>query len=238
MRHDGWLVFLAVAACSPTPGVDAGPPTDAGSVTSGDGGLDAGNGDAGPPIDAGCVRRTCEDAGVRCGPIDDGCGGVSTCGTCPAPTTCGGGGFPGRCGSSVCGIPCIPTSCRAQGAECGIMGDGCGAIINCGSCFPGDTCGGGGVPQQCGRATDAGCGVCPPGACGQRLDACGALDCGQCADAGCTPRSCLREQRSCGLVLDTCLGIQLTCGSCWRGSACTQNDAGFTCQPDGTDAGC
>jgi hypothetical protein len=36
------------------------------------------------------------------------------------------------------------------GATCGQLADGCGALINCGSCTLPKTCGGGGVVNQCG----------------------------------------------------------------------------------------
>jgi hypothetical protein len=52
---------------------------------------------------AACVPRTCQQAGVFCGPTGDGCGNMLSCGSCQAPESCGGGGMPGVCGSS---IPC------------------------------------------------------------------------------------------------------------------------------------
>jgi hypothetical protein len=58
------------------------------------------------PVEAGgvdtgmCLPETCEDLGVECGAVGDGCGGVMDCGGCGAPDTCGGGGEPGICGSA------------------------------------------------------------------------------------------------------------------------------------------
>ena len=76
---------------------------------------------------------------------------------------------------------CTPRTCESVGAECGMIGDGCGDAIDCGPCPPGSACGAGGMPNICG-------GDCPPlscedhGAeCGEVSDGCGAtLDCGEC----------------------------------------------------------
>ena len=46
-----------------------------------------------------CVPETCASSGYNCGLASDGCGGtIGSCGTCPAPLFCGGGG------ANVCGI--------------------------------------------------------------------------------------------------------------------------------------
>jgi hypothetical protein len=42
---------------------------------------------------------------------------------------------------------CTPRTCMAAGANCGPIGDGCGGMLNCGTCPAGQTCGGGGVPK-------------------------------------------------------------------------------------------
>jgi hypothetical protein len=51
----------------------------------------------------GCVPRTCAQVNVSCGPAGDGCGNLipGGCGTCTPPETCGGGGTPGQCGTSI-----------------------------------------------------------------------------------------------------------------------------------------
>ncbi len=46
-----------------------------------------------------CVPTTCSAQGLNCGPAGDGCGGTLSCGTCASPTTCGGGGQSGVCGT-------------------------------------------------------------------------------------------------------------------------------------------
>jgi len=78
---------------------------------------------------------------------------------------------------------CTPTTCTAQGIQCGPASDGCGNLLMCGSCASGQTCGGGGA-GQCGTQT-----MCTPETCmsqgiqcGQAGDGCGnVIDCGNCA---------------------------------------------------------
>jgi len=48
---------------------------------------------------------------------------------------------------------CTPTTCAAQGKNCGTIADGCGGTLNCGSCTAPQTCGGGGVANVCGGGT-------------------------------------------------------------------------------------
>ncbi len=45
---------------------------------------------------------------------------------------------------------CGLVTCESAGATCGPVGDGCGGIINCGTCAAPQTCGGGGMPSRCG----------------------------------------------------------------------------------------
>ncbi len=78
---------------------------------------------------------------------------------------------------------CVPQTCAQIPATCGMQSDGCGGLIDCGVCPAGQTCGGGGTPNQCGApnctpttcaATGAQCGIIGDG-CG------GTIDCGTCA---------------------------------------------------------
>jgi hypothetical protein len=77
---------------------------------------------------------------------------------------------------------CNKTTCAAQSIQCGPAGDGCGGLLDCGPCPPGQTCGGGGVPGLCGS-------LCIPKTCaalgfncGLAGDGCGGqLDCGVCS---------------------------------------------------------
>src|SRR5262249_39722584 len=47
---------------------------------------------------------------------------------------------------------CTPTTCAAQGKNCGSISDGCGGNLSCGSCTSPQTCGGGGTANVCGSA--------------------------------------------------------------------------------------
>jgi hypothetical protein len=102
---------------------------------------------------------TCADLSVGCGGFTDGCGNlVSSCSVgCPgypigSPATCGGGGIPFHCGS---GAECKPVTCAQLGFNCGSCANGCGGVVDCGSCPPSQVCGGGGF-NLCGAPADAG----------------------------------------------------------------------------------
>lgn len=45
---------------------------------------------------------------------------------------------------------CVPATCAGAEASCGLTGDGCGGVLDCGSCAAPETCGGGGVSNVCG----------------------------------------------------------------------------------------
>ncbi|MCS6898437.1 MAG: hypothetical protein RMJ98_01385, partial [Myxococcales bacterium] len=103
---------------------------------------------------AACTPKTfaqaCTQAGKNCGSVPDGCGGVVNCGSCPATQLCGGGGVPNVCGGTVCIPKTFDQACTNAGKNCGPISDGCGGLINCGTCqFPA-SCGGGGIPNKCG----------------------------------------------------------------------------------------
>ncbi len=79
---------------------------------------------------------------------------------------------------------CVPLTCAQQGLMCGAAGDGCGNLIQCGTCPPGQTCGGGGMPGVCGAA------MCTPITCATLKASCGTIGngCGGTIDCGtCTP---------------------------------------------------
>jgi hypothetical protein len=48
---------------------------------------------------------------------------------------------------------CTPATNCPVGPNCGSFPDGCGGFINCGTCTPPQTCGGGGLPNFCGTPT-------------------------------------------------------------------------------------
>jgi hypothetical protein len=77
---------------------------------------------------------------------------------------------------------CTPTTCAAQGVQCGHAGDGCGALLDCGSCPAGQFCGGSG-PGKCGTSTSCTPLTCTDQKlqCGQAGDGCGnVINCGNC----------------------------------------------------------
>ena len=49
-----------------------------------------------------------------------------------------------------CSTTCIPTTCAAQGDNCGAISDGCNMVLNCGTCHPPLRCGAT-TPNVCGR---------------------------------------------------------------------------------------
>ncbi len=159
----------------------------------------------------GCVARTCKSLGANCGPAADGCGNLLDCGTCTAGSACGIGGKPNVCapilgGGDGGGVACMPKSCMQLGYNCGPAGDGCGGLLNCGSCPAGQSCGDGGKPSVCGTTNS------------------------------CTPRSCKDDGYTCGMSGDGCGGIincgtctlPDICGGGGRPNVC-----GNTPMPDG-----
>jgi len=76
---------------------------------------------------------------------------------------------------------CVPSTCVQLEAECGSVKDGCGGVLECGTCPTGKTCGGS-AANKCGDA------ACTPktcaqlgASCGQVSDGCASLlDCGWC----------------------------------------------------------
>jgi hypothetical protein len=131
---------------------------------------------------------------------------------------------------------CNPLTCAGQGVGCGQAGDGCGNVIDCGTCPAGQTCGGGGMPSQCGAP------ACTPKSCAQQNIQCGpagdgcgnALMCGTCpagqtcggggmpgvcGNQACTPRTCAAQGIMCGPAGDGC-GNAIQCGPCPTGQTC------------------
>jgi len=100
-------------------------------------------------IPPGCVPLTCDVAGGSfCGTIGDGCGGILECGECDGAATCGGGGLESVCGGdpSCVKVACAPTT---GGNYCGVIGDGCGGVVDCGECPDLAACGSTGFPNVC-----------------------------------------------------------------------------------------
>jgi hypothetical protein len=147
---------------------------------------------------------------------------------------------------------CTSESCAQQGIDCGPAGDGCGNLLQCGTCPAGETCGGGGSPGVCGTPTctpttctaqNIGCGTAGNG-CGGTLD-CGTCPTGQtcggggtpgkCGSGGtCTPESCTQQDIECGPAGNGC-GVEIQCGDCTGNESCggggTPGKCGTTCVP-------
>ena len=90
---------------------------------------------------------------------------------------------------------CVPkTECPA-GENCGYSPDGCGGLIECGQCKPGETCGGGTppVPNKCGKGTTS-----------------------------CVPLTCAAQKLECGPAADGCGNKIDSCGTCDAGELCVQ----------------
>jgi len=145
------------------------------------------------------------------------------------------------CGSSsktkTTTAACEPVSCASAGKTCGTMGDGCGHVLDCGTCPAGQSCGGGGTANVCGAvagctpttcaAQHATCGSIPDG-CGGTLS-CGPCPPGESCGAGgtpnvcvtnaCTPTTCAAQKTDCGGIPDGCGGT-LDCGACKAGEQC------------------
>ena len=179
------------------------------------------------------------------------------------PTTDGGDTdgpvFQNEGGSREAGGNCTPKTCAQVNVGCGPAGDGCGGLLQCGTCTAPATCGGGGTSSQCGGMmgcvpkTCASLGV----NCGPAADGCGnLLQCGSCTmpdtcggngvpsvcghnPTACTPLTCTAQGFNCGPAGDGCGGL-LQCGSCSGGGVCGLGGQPGKCTfpPDaGTDAG-
>ncbi len=138
--------------------------------------------------DPNCKAISCDQpTGKFCGKLGDGCGRPLDCGpTCPMGQTCGGGGTPGICAPPV-DPNCKPATCNPPGARyCGQIGDGCGKVLDCGTCAAGQSCGTGVTANICVSAncTPTSCDLSGGRYCGKIGDGCGQeLDCGDCPDA-------------------------------------------------------
>ncbi len=192
-----------------------------------------------------CVQNTCSTTtgDQYCGDIGDGCGSTLSCGT-----TCTKANW--TCQDGLCkagpGAGCTPLACTTASGDqyCGVVGDGCGSKVDCGSTCAksGWTCQGGlckGLPGVCAPLT------CKPASggqyCGTVGDGCGnALDCGtDCSASGtnwvcgsndvcvggpdCVKATCNDAsgvQQYCGTIGDGCGGTLSCPSTCTGGMVC------------------
>ncbi len=177
-----------------------------------------------------CTSKSCLgccDASGVCqrGNASAACGvGGLTCATCSLSQTCSV--------DSVCvaNTTCVPKTCADAKATCGVIVDGCGGQVTCGSCADGTSCGGGGTPNVCGSGTCTPKSCTEVGAeCGMVSDGCSqVLNCGNACVApktcggggtankcgGCqVTTSCAAQGKNCGTIADGCGGM-LNCGAC------------------------
>jgi len=144
----------------------------------------------------------------------------------------GGGDGPG-CTSSV---TCTPTN----GRYCGLIGNGCFGMLDCGACPTGQACEGGiCVVSNC---TPLACQLPSAKYCGKVGDGCGrAMDCGGCSgtqtcsgsglcvSTGCVPLTCnVGTSRFCGVIGDGCGGT-LDCGGCQAPATCAGRGVAGVC---------
>ena len=135
---------------------------------------------------------------------------------------------------------CKKLTCADTGKNCGPVSDGCGDLIDCGTCTAPEICGGGGTASVCGTGPCTKKTCAELGAtCGKQGDGCsGLIDCGTCTapqtcggagtpntcgtppppDAGtCVPKTCAAMGFNCGPVADGCGGLA-DCGKCAAGT--------------------
>jgi len=159
---------------------------------------------------------------------------------CLRTCVCSPGLKPPQCRAECtadCTEACSVCTPSCAGKACG-QSDGCDGVCSGGACPSGQTCGGGGVPNQCGCTPSCagkacgqsdGCGgVCSGGACPNGQTCGGAGTPNQC---GCTPHC---SGQTCGAA-DGCGGI--CTGPCPGGTVCGASGVPGVCATPNTTAG-
>lgn len=173
---------------------------------------------------ADCTCAGCCDTDGACvtGTSASACGAAGEeCHECVSGEEC----VDGACAPKP-GAPCAAAACTGA---CGSLVDGCGAVVDCGGCPAGETCGAAG-PNRCGVGTCTASSCQAQGKnCGNLSDGCSAvLFCGSCSGAatcggggvanvcstpGCVPKGCPELGVECGPAQDGCGGA-LQCNAC------------------------
>ena len=164
--------LVGVAACGsrtglltdeiqPSPDASLEASVDGSAETSADASDASDASDAVSELNPMCTPASCKSLGYDCGENGDGCGHVIHCGACPVPEICGASGF-SKCGGGFGlgpdgGPLCNPTTCQSLGFDCGPTGDGCGGLLQCGTCQAPLICGAAGTPGRCGSACNGLC---------------------------------------------------------------------------------
>jgi hypothetical protein len=134
---------------------------------------------------AGCYQPLPGDGVVLCSPTGQACPDDYYC----APDgTCYRNGHMSAIDASVLtdgssgDHGCIVDQQKAcAGKNCGPVADGCGGMVDCGSCMPPRTCGGGGIAGICGCKDDGS--ACKNKQCGMVTNNCAQMvSCGSCTD--------------------------------------------------------
>jgi hypothetical protein len=202
------------------------------------------------------VPPTCVSAGTCTN--DAQCAGACSAGRCPWGSACTSSAqCASSCSNGICLDPmtaqeklleymifdlgscvppataCVPAKACPAAQNCGYAPDGCGGLVDCGTCGAGESCGVGQPPvaNHCGKVTCTPTG-CPNGtACGFSSDGCSdVVDCGtcptgqtcsngKCGSTSCTPKSCADQGLECGQAGDEC-GKLIKCPTCPANSAC------------------
>jgi hypothetical protein len=195
--------------------------------------------------DRDCCTRLCDQkkGRCRCKKLGEGCTDNRNC--------CANVGQPMRCQSGSCqtvsqeqallaslpppdapspppppGPGCTPTTCAAQGKNCGMIADGCGTQIRCGP----DDCGAGYSCTENVCRCPNGTSVCPPSGSSPTRCQSGEVctnGTGACCTAQGKATAC--DGRECGPATDSCTGAVYACGP--AGDDCTSR--GFTCTTAG-----
>ena len=102
---------------------------------------------------------------------------------------------------------CVPSESACAGKDCGLLADGCGGFVDCGSCASGESCGTGSDANVCIPEL----GSCAPSCAGQACggdDGCG----GTCQHGACAPgQQCFEGACTCDST---------TCAGCCSGNVC------------------
>ncbi len=165
-----------------------------------------------PNTPPGCRACACSDSNEPAG-----CGAGTNCSIQNPPT------------NNFC-MACMPLTMCPAPDNCGTISDGCGGMLNCGTCTSPQTCGGGGTPNVCGCTPLT---MCPaPDNCGMISDGCGGkISCGTSTSpntcggggtpnvCGCTPLTMCPSGDDCGTLSDGCGGT-IACGTA-DGGGCT-----------------
>ena len=206
------LWFVALAIAGSCAGVTPGASTGKGGGSAAGAGAAAGTTGGG----AGTTGNSGNDAGVD------------------RPVIVIDGGADGACTSNV---TCTPPN----GRYCGVIGNGCFGMLDCGACPTGQLCEGGICVSGAGCAPLA-CQLASGKYCGSVGDGCGrALDCGGCGAAqtcsgsglcvatSCVPMTCnAGASRFCGVIGDGCGGM-LDCGACQAPATCAGRGVAGVC---------